>query len=52
MKHLKNMFSVKKVLALFSILAVIGVLASCKSHEKCPAYGNAQPANHSGIKNS
>ncbi|HLG34268.1 MAG TPA: hypothetical protein VI757_05255 [Bacteroidia bacterium] len=46
------MFSLKKALAFFSILALIGMLASCKSHEKCPAYGKAQPAKHSTEKNS
>jgi hypothetical protein len=52
MKDLNNMFSPKKALALFSILAVIGILSSCKSHEKCPAYGKAQPAKQSTEKSS
>lgn len=46
------MFSLKKALAFFSILTFIGILSSCKSHEKCPAYGKAQPAQQSAEKSS
>jgi hypothetical protein len=45
------MLTSKKVLTLLSLLIVMGVFASCKSHEKCPAYGKA-PAKQSTEKSS
>ena len=32
----------KKISAIAAVVILIGFLASCKSHEKCPAYGKAQ----------
>jgi hypothetical protein len=52
MKVLNHMFSLRKTIALLLILAVTGILSSCKTHEKCPAYGKAQPAKQSSEKNS
>ncbi|MBK5284362.1 MAG: hypothetical protein JJE25_03080 [Bacteroidia bacterium] len=52
MKKTKNIFTLKKNAAFFLILFVIGILASCKSHEKCPAYGKIQPVKQSTEKNS
>lgn len=46
------MITLRKSLALFLVFAIIGILASCKSQEKCPAYGKAQPVKHSTEKQS
>jgi len=43
---------VRNLIAFSLILAMAGLMGSCKAKEKCPAYGNAQPAKHSAIKNS
>lgn len=42
----------KKFLQITFILAAVAVLfTSCKSHEKCPAYGqHSKPANHKEAK--
>jgi len=52
MKNKKNMFTLKKTLALFSIIITITILSSCKSHEKCPAYGKVQPEKTNSEKSS
>jgi hypothetical protein len=50
MKVLNHMFSLRKITAMLLLLAITGILASCKTHEKCPAYGKAQPAKQSSEK--
>jgi hypothetical protein len=42
----------KNVITFSLIIAIAGLMSSCKSKEKCPAYGKVQPAKHSTIKNS
>jgi hypothetical protein len=49
-KNHKNIL--RNFLAFSVILAMAGLMGSCKAHEKCPAYGKAQPANHSTVRNS
>jgi len=49
-KNHKNIL--RNILAFSLILAMAGLMGSCKAHEKCPAYGKAQPANHSTVRNS
>jgi hypothetical protein len=35
----------KKIISIFALVSMIAVFASsCKTHEKCPAYGNAVKA--------
>jgi len=38
----------KKIISVFAMLAVLAtIVSSCKTHEKCPAYGqNSKPAIH------
>ncbi len=38
----------KKIISAFALLAVVAMFASsCKTHEKCPAYGQtAKPKTH------
>jgi hypothetical protein len=52
MNHRNHKSVVRNVVAFSLILALAGLLGSCKAREKCPAYGNAQPAKHSALKNS
>ena len=41
----------RNLVAVSLIVAFAGLMDSCKSKEKCPAYGKA-PAKHNTVKNS
>jgi hypothetical protein len=34
----------KRILSIFLVVSMLGIIASCKPKEKCPAYGKYQPA--------
>ncbi len=36
----------KKIILALAVLATIGTMTSCKSKEKCPAYGSAAKVHH------
>jgi hypothetical protein len=40
----ENKLNMRKVFFLLAFAAAITVIASCKAHEKCPAYGKAGSA--------
>ena len=42
----------RNFVAVSLIVAFAGLMDSCKSKEKCPAYGKVQPAKHNTVKNS
>jgi len=48
-KNHKNI--VRNVLAFSLILAIAGLMGSCKAHEKCPAYGKIK-TEKTAVRNS
>jgi hypothetical protein len=50
--NLTNNKILKNLIAVSLIVAMAGLMDSCKSKEKCPAYGKVPPAKHNTVKNS
>ena len=50
--NMTNNKTLRNLVAVSLIIAMAGLMDSCKSKEKCPAYGKVQPAKHSTVKNS
>ena len=52
MKGINHKNILRNVIAFSLVVVMAGLTGSCKSKEKCPAYGKVQPAKHNTVKNS